>query len=313
MSMAGTIHPPTDREGMWKGFGALPEASWVAPSRATPALPRGVRASSVASPSNERAHPYVARLLRGSRTISLRVPARTRVREPLVLDRSTLGRCAISLVVGRGAHVDLLEELTGPMLGSTSVRLEAGATLTWRMTARLGAGVLAVHHRTLSLAASSSATLHVDLSGCGRLALTETQTLVGADANVSSGARVQIDGDGRFAHDVRQEIAAPRGKTRLAVRAVVGGRARTTFRGVLHMTRDAQGADGAQSHRALLLSNQAVNDATPALEILADDVRCTHAATTARLDDEQRFYLLARGLPATEAEAMLVDAFLSQA
>ena len=74
----------------------------------------------------------------------------------------------------------------------------------------------------------------------------------------------------------------------------------------------AQKTDGFQANRNLLLSHDARADSIPGLEILADDVRCTHAATISKLDEEPIFYLMSRGLPRREAEKLAVDGFFGQ-
>jgi len=61
--------------------------------------------------------------------------------------------------------------------------------------------------------------------------------------------------------------------------------------------------------RALLLSDEAEADCKPELEIFADDVQCGHGSTTGAIDEELRFYLMARGLPAKDADALLIQAF----
>ena len=75
------------------------------------------------------------------------------------------------------------------------------------------------------------------------------------------------------------------------------------------MRPDAQRIDAAQTHRSLLLSDQARINAKPQLEIYADDVRCSHGATVGQLDPDQLFYLRARGLPLTRARALLTFGF----
>ena len=79
------------------------------------------------------------------------------------------------------------------------------------------------------------------------------------------------------------------------------------------MRQVAQRTDGYQRNQALLLSEQAEIDSKPQLEIYADDVKCSHGATVGALDENQLFYLRARGIPAEEARAMLVQAFLVEA
>jgi Fe-S cluster assembly protein SufD len=71
----------------------------------------------------------------------------------------------------------------------------------------------------------------------------------------------------------------------------------------------AQRTDAYQANRNLLLSDQARADSIPGLEILANDVRCTHGATIGHVDDEQMYYLRSRGLPAMEAQRLIVEGF----
>jgi len=72
---------------------------------------------------------------------------------------------------------------------------------------------------------------------------------------------------------------------------------------------DAQKTDGFQANRNLLLSEHSRADSIPGLEILADDVRCTHAATIGKLEEEPVFYLMSRGIPRSEATKLLIVGF----
>jgi Fe-S cluster assembly protein SufD len=75
----------------------------------------------------------------------------------------------------------------------------------------------------------------------------------------------------------------------------------------------AQQTDAKMMTRALLLSENAEADSKPELEIFADDVQCGHGATAGAIDDDLKFYLMARGIPPGEAEALLIQAFLGEA
>ena len=85
--------------------------------------------------------------------------------------------------------------------------------------------------------------------------------------------------------------------------------ASTVWRGMIRVERDAQKTNAYQEYRNLLLSKSAHADSIPGLEILANDVRCTHGATLGQVDREQLFYLMARGLPRAEAERLIVRGF----
>ncbi len=97
------------------------------------------------------------------------------------------------------------------------------------------------------------------------------------------------------------------------VKTVLAGRSRGVFQGKIHVHQVAQRTDGYQMNQALLLSDEAEIDSKPQLEIYADDVKCSHGATVGALDADSLFYLRARGIPADEAKAMLVEAFLHEA
>ena len=75
------------------------------------------------------------------------------------------------------------------------------------------------------------------------------------------------------------------------------------------MHKDAQKTDAKQTNRNLLLSENAVLDSKPQLEIYADDVKCTHGATIGQLDSDQLFYLRSRSIPEDKARSILLQAF----
>jgi Fe-S cluster assembly protein SufD len=105
----------------------------------------------------------------------------------------------------------------------------------------------------------------------------------------------------------------PGGVSAQHFRGVVDDKARAVYQGKIHVRRSAQKTDGYQSHHALLLSDQAEASVKPELEIYADDVKCSHGATSGHLDPVALFYLRSRGIPAQEAKALLVQSFLAEA
>jgi Fe-S cluster assembly protein SufD len=80
---------------------------------------------------------------------------------------------------------------------------------------------------------------------------------------------------------------------------------------MIYVAPGAQNTDGYQANRNLLLSERARADSIPGLEILADDVRCTHGATVGQLEAEPIFYLMSRGFPREEAERLMIDGFFA--
>lgn len=104
----------------------------------------------------------------------------------------------------------------------------------------------------------------------------------------------------------------PRCNSREVYKGVLDGRAHGVFQGRITVHRDAQKSDGHQLNRTLLLSDQARISTKPELEIYADDVKCSHGATSGELADDALFYLRSRGIGEKRARSLLIEAFLSE-
>ena len=94
-------------------------------------------------------------------------------------------------------------------------------------------------------------------------------------------------------------------------KSVVGGSAKVSFDGLVYVERDAVRTVAHQQNHSLLLSEGAVAQSRPQLEIYADDVECSHGATTGYLNPDELFYMRSRGIPEDEARQMQVEAFLA--
>jgi len=105
---------------------------------------------------------------------------------------------------------------------------------------------------------------------------------------------------------------APNTKSDLLYKNALLDQARTIFSGLIVVDPDAQKTDAYQSNRNLMLSDEAESNSLPGLEIQANDVRCTHGATSSRIDPEQEFYLLARGIPLAAAQELLIFGFFEE-
>jgi Fe-S cluster assembly protein SufD len=112
--------------------------------------------------------------------------------------------------------------------------------------------------------------------------------------------------------DTTQEHAAAKTVSDLAFRGVLTGRSNAVWRGMIKVDPGAQQTDAFQESRNLLLSKRSHADAIPGLEILANDVRCTHAAAIAQIDPEQVFYLMSRGIPRATATRLVIEGFLAE-
>lgn len=122
-----------------------------------------------------------------------------------------------------------------------------------------------------------------------------------------------VDGKRHLDLDTTQEHDAPNAVSDLAFKGVLLDDARSVWRGVIRVAEGAHGTDAYQENRNLLLSPKARADSIPGLEIDTNDVRCTHGATAGPVDPMLKFYLMSRGIPAVEAERMIVEGFLEDA
>lgn len=109
--------------------------------------------------------------------------------------------------------------------------------------------------------------------------------------------------------DTQQNHNAPNTTSDLLFKGALRDDSRAVWQGMILVQPGAQKTDGFQANRNLVLDNAARADSIPGLEIEADDVRCTHAATIGRIDDEPLFYLNSRGLPHDEAVRLIVNGF----
>jgi Fe-S cluster assembly protein SufD len=122
---------------------------------------------------------------------------------------------------------------------------------------------------------------------------------------VASGAR-------EFDQRTLQIHEAPNTKSDLLYKNALLDQARTIFSGLIIVEPDAQKTDAYQSNRNLMLSDDAESNSLPGLEIQANDVRCTHGATSSRIDPEQEFYLKSRGIPPKAANELLIFGFFEE-
>ena len=195
----------------------------------------------------------------------------------------------------------------------TEIEVAAGAALTHIRVQEEAAG--AFHLSTIYADVQSAGFYDAfTLTLGGQLSRAEFHArLLGPGAIVHLNA-AQLLG-GRQVGDVTTVVTheAPLCSSRQAVKNVLTDHARGVFQGRIEVERIAQKTDGYQMSQALLLSPDAEIDCKPELQIYADDVKCSHGATIGELDEDQLFYLRARGIPEAEARSMLVRAFLDDA
>jgi Fe-S cluster assembly protein SufD len=174
------------------------------------------------------------------------------------------------------------------------------------------AGAAFVSTVAAHLAAGSRVTSHSFATGGGLVRKNVRAKLLGEGADgVFNGLSL---GHGRDHVDnhLRIDHVAPRCTSWEYYKSVLDDRASSVFTGRIFVAQDAQKTDAKQTSMNLLLSDDAQATTRPQLEIFADDVKCTHGATTGQIDETQLFYLRARGIPPAAARRLLVYAFANE-
>jgi Fe-S cluster assembly protein SufD len=174
---------------------------------------------------------------------------------------------------------------------------------------------LSAHHlavRQVKLAARSRYSAQAISLG-GELARTDIGvTLEGENGKASLDGLYLGDGSQQADTHLTMRHASPHCESHQLYKGILGGRAKAVFNGRIIVDQDAQKTDANQSNRNLLLSDNAVVNSNPQLEIFADDVRCTHGSTVGQLDEEAVFYLRSRGIGCDEAIQLLTLAFAGE-
>jgi Fe-S cluster assembly protein SufD len=247
------------------------------------------------------------------------VPRGVAVEAPIVLD-TVLEQAGSALhhrtlvVLEEGAEAEVWDQVTGAAgLFNTVVELVVGQDATLRYVAAqdldedawIFGSQRAIVHRDGQL---DWTTLGLG-SGNGKV-FVETK-LAGRGAHGKVTGAYATRGRQHLDFDTYQEHAAQDTTSDLAFRGIVAGRSTAVWRGMIKVDPGAQRTDAFQEARNLLLGKRAHADAIPGLEILADDVACTHAAAIAQIDPEQVFYLRARGLSQAQAERLVTEGFLA--
>ncbi len=137
--------------------------------------------------------------------------------------------------------------------------------------------------------------------------------LTGRGASVNVIGLVIGRGDNKITIHTEQIHEAPETTSNLLVKAVLFDEAEFAYGGIIRIEKNAQKSDAYQKNENLLLSGDAHVRSDPALEILTNDVRCTHGSTTGKLNEDQLWYFASRGIARSVAAQLLVDGFFESA
>ena len=252
------------------------------------------------------------------------VPRGVRVEEPIRIARYlTEGGIAVFprtlIVADEGSQVGYVEEFispdfTVPTLSCGAVEIIAGNNANVQYVAMQSWGDNVRHiatQRTIAGRDANLDTLVVNLGGSvARIDM--AASLEGPGARSDMLGLYFAQGHQHFDHNTRQDHKVPHATSDLLYKGALYDKTRAVFRGIIKVFPKAQRTDAYQTNRNLILSNKAEATSLPNLEIEADDVRCSHAATVGHLDKEELFYIMSRGVSRREAERLVVFGFFGE-
>ncbi|MEI6241118.1 MAG: Fe-S cluster assembly protein SufD [Planctomycetia bacterium] len=256
----------------------------------------------------------------------LYVPAGVKVREPLsvmaAISPGGIDTSHVLVVLGEGAEATLLTETAGGgdaatpaggfHCGGTEIVVGRGAFLRMVNLQNWNTGVW--HFARQKAVVRDNGRLQWTLGALGSRVSQVAQdvALAGRHADAQVNGVMFTEGRQHLVYNTLQHHEAPSCKSDLLYKGALQDRSRLVWRGMIKVDKAAQKTDGYQRNDNLMLSHEARADSIPGLEIEADDVRCTHGATSGRVDPEQLFYAQARGLSADEAARLVVAGFFQQ-
>ena len=195
--------------------------------------------------------------------------------------------------------------------GVNDLVVEEGAKLNYVGVQQWSPATTAFHLNSTTVGRDASC-LGMQVNLGGKFVRNENYSRMVAEGARSDMLSVNIAGEEQMI-DQRtfQDHAKPRATSDLLYQNALTGKGRTIFSGVIRVEPGAHKTDAYQKVRNIVLSDDAEANSMPGLEIEADDVRCTHGATTAQVDDRELFYLLARGIRPAAAQQLLVMGFFN--
>ena len=256
--------------------------------------------------------------------VFLYVPRGVRVDEPIRVARYIAeGGGAVMprtlIIADEGSHVGYVEEFmspnfTQPTLSCGAVEVIAGnsADVQYVALQSYGDGVRHIAtQRTIAGRDANLDTLVVNL-GASLARVDMAASLEGPGARSDMLGLYFAQGNQHFDHNTRQDHKVPHATSDLLYKGALYDKTRAIFRGIIKVFPKAQRTDAYQTNRNLLLSDKAEATSLPNLEIEADDVRCSHAATVGHLDQEELFYIMTRGVSRRDAERLVVFGFFGE-
>ena len=254
--------------------------------------------------------------------ILLYVPAGIQVDKPLqsvtwISTEGLINTTKILVVLEENAEVTFVHETSSAdglttqslHLGVFDILASRGAKINFVELQSLGANVWNISHENVILENDSAIDWIFGSLGSKVSKNFSYLNLVGNGSTGKMSGFYFSNDDQHLDHDTRQNHLAPNTTSDLLFKGALLGESRSVWQGMIYVDPVASKTDGYQANRNLVLSEKARADSIPGLEILTDDVRCTHGATVGKIDQGLVFYLQSRGLPKKEAEKLIVEGF----
>jgi Fe-S cluster assembly protein SufD len=201
---------------------------------------------------------------------------------------------------------------TGFACGVNDLIAGPGAKVTYVCAQNWGENVVALQMNTTTVDHDASAmSLNLNL-GSKYSRFESLSRLVGEGARSDLLAVAVATNEQEFDARTLQDHISPHTASDLLYKNALDDRARCTFGGLIRVEPHAHFTDAYQKVRNLLLSDDSEANSMPGLEILADNVRCTHGATSGQINEDEMFYLRSRGIPIKTAQRLLVTGFLNE-
>jgi Fe-S cluster assembly protein SufD len=216
-------------------------------------------------------------------------------------EATLLAETGSSDAVASGLHCGAVEILVGP-----------GARLRYVNLQNWGSGVWHFAHQQALVERGARLQWTIGALGARLAQVNQHVALTGPYADVQVNGVMFTEGKQHLVYNTLQHHQQPHCTSDLLYKGALQDKSRLVWRGMIKVDKDAQKTDGYQRDDNLILAGSARADSIPGLEIEADDVKCSHGATCGRVDDEQVFYAMARGLTRREAVRMIVAGFFQQ-
>jgi len=257
--------------------------------------------------------------------VALRVSKGAAIEQPVHIAHVFSGDAAAAMyprsvvILEPGARLTLIESFAGPagvdyqVNSALEIAIGEGAQLDHIRIGRDGDAALRVSTMGATVGAKAA---YRDFTFTIGGAVVRNQTFVrfvGEGTDAAIGGATLARGRQHVDNTLVIEHAAGGGTSRERFRTVLDDESRGIFQGKIVVEPHAQKTDARMASHALLLSDEAEADNKPELEIFADDVQCGHGATAGALDNTLKFYLMSRGIPEKQAEALLIQAFVGEA